>query len=361
MIERCKGNDCTYLFEAHHLNIRRASAMIQKYRVSKTDAPPAAREPSFYSTLRDRVWRHLGQNTGPTWLCVATFWTVLSAFTASWCMLLQSNEIIWCVCTGLLGAVVGAFGHNWVHQPRYRSWAVLSLDTVGLSSYDWVTEHNMLHHMYTNTEKDPHLNGTEPFLCTNPTTRRTLLHKMSAYAFPLLLSFGIFANYCTHASEILHGRKPLRPEKAIFLCQLGALLHAHGPYGGLLRMYIVFACTSVWYFTIALMNHNTNSSVDTSIREAARDWGERQLLSCSDFGTGLSFLASVPYLWLNYHTVHHLFPGIDMSHHPSIQNIVLQTAKEFNIQYETMPVYDALLEMVHNFANQPEFYLKQII
>ena len=41
----------------------------------------------------------------------------------------------------------GAFGHNWVHQPKYKHWAYLSLDTIGFSSDGWFREHVLQHHM----------------------------------------------------------------------------------------------------------------------------------------------------------------------------------------------------------------------
>eukprot|EP00808_Paulinella_micropora_P008868 g29479.t1 len=44
---------------------------------------------------------------------------------------------------------------------------------------------------------------------------------------------------------------------------------------------------SIWYFTIALMNHNTDPTFQDT--DSAKDWGEYQLRVCSDIGTGLSF------------------------------------------------------------------------
>ena len=48
---------------------------------------------------------------------------------------------------GRLSALAGAFGHNWVHQPKYKHWAYLSLDTIGFSSDGWFREHVLQHHM----------------------------------------------------------------------------------------------------------------------------------------------------------------------------------------------------------------------
>jgi hypothetical protein len=44
-----------------------------------------------------------------------------------------------------VSSVLGAFGHNWVHQPYYQSrgWAILSLDVIGFSSEAWFRQHNL--------------------------------------------------------------------------------------------------------------------------------------------------------------------------------------------------------------------------
>jgi len=42
---------------------------------------------------------------------------------------------------GLMASYVGAFGHNWVHIPKYKWMAYLSLDLVGFSSDGWFREH----------------------------------------------------------------------------------------------------------------------------------------------------------------------------------------------------------------------------
>ena len=98
------------------------------------------------------------------------------------------------------------------------------------------------------------------------------------------------------------------------------------------------------------MNHNTEESWDIDRRNNAQDWGEAQLIACADIGVGLTFLESWRYLWLNYHTVHHLFPHTDMSKHPGIQTILVETCKEFGIRYECNTFYSLYLEMCHNFG-----------
>ena len=55
--------------------------------------------------------------------------------------------------------------------------------------------------------------------------------------------------------------------------------------------------------------------------------------ACADWGVQLTFRQAWIYLWLNYHTVHHLFPRLDFSHHPAAQRIIMETCKEHGIMY----------------------------
>ncbi|MDP4848957.1 MAG: fatty acid desaturase, partial [Verrucomicrobiales bacterium] len=73
---------------------------------------------------------------------------------------------------------------------------------------------------------------------------------------------------------------------------------------------------------MALMNHNAGHTQNVERRNKARDWGEMQLVSSADWGVQLPFEHAWIYLWLNYHTVHHLFPRLDFSHHHAAQSIL---------------------------------------
>jgi fatty acid desaturase len=261
------------------------------------------------------------------------------------------------VAVGMVGAVLGGFGHNWVHQPAYRNWALLSLDTVGFSSEAWLREHLMQHHMYTNTPADNHFKGTDPWFITDPTVERNLLQRyVTPYLNPLLLSVGVFANYVTHTVFMLQGQENLSIGKLILPCQMALLISNWGLAHGLLLAWLIFGTTSVWYFTVALMNHNAEHCTDIKERNASKDWGVAQLNSSADFGTGLSFLSSMKYLWLNYHTVHHMFPHTDMSKHPGIQAILVDTAKEFGIKYRTSNASALYWEMLRSFAHPASLF-----
>ena len=51
------------------------------------------------------------------------------------------------------------------------------------------------------------------------------------------------------------------------------------------------------------------------------------------------------HMFLNYHTVHHLFPRVDASHFPGLHKILVETCKEFDIEYhdsDFLTVYKGL-------------------
>ena len=136
--------------------------------------PTLTEEDSFYNVLRQRVADYLKTvgGPGPTSACIVLFWASFVAFWTSYVIMYMTGKWWSCLPLGFCMGLVGGFGHNWVHQPKYRLWASLSLDIVGLSSEGWYREHLLQHHMYTNTPLDNHWEGTAPFLIVNPLRER---------------------------------------------------------------------------------------------------------------------------------------------------------------------------------------------
>jgi fatty acid desaturase len=89
------------------------------------------------------------------------------------------------------------------------------------------------------------------------------------------------------------------------------------------------------YLVIAFINHNTEDAWNLQERVKAKDWAEAQLCASSDIGRDETFASSAAYLWLNFHTVHHLFPHTDMSKHPGIAKVLEQCASDYGLSYST--------------------------
>jgi len=342
-IARDRFDDCTYAFEAYHPDFIKARLILKKYEVvgvvpPKTEMkyPDLCPEDSFYSVLRLKVAKYLKANggPGPKPECLRLWWIVISLWFMGFGMLVYTGSYIAAVLNGIVGAWVGGFGHNWVHQPNYRLYGY-SLDLLGYSSEGWYREHNLQHHMYTNTPLDNHFEGTEPFIMVDPRKDRIWFQKwIMAFINPLLLFFGTEANWFAHLVEMIKGNENVSVGKLFIPIELYLISTQWGFLRALMLWVVMAGTVSVYYFTLALMNHNTEAAWDVKTRNQAQDWGHQQLSTCADIDVGLSFHQSIRYLWLNYHTVHHLFPHTDMSHHPAIQQLMIQTAKDFKIKYE---------------------------
>jgi fatty acid desaturase len=180
------------------------------------------------------------------------------------------------------------------------------------------------------------------------------------YISPLLLSFGLYTNYLINLVEVCKGNDVVTPWKLLLPLEIAAMARAWG-WRGLLLMYLSHAILGVYYFTMALMNHNAEHCHDVARRNAARDWGEAQLVCSADWSVGMPFWAAGVYLWLNYHTVHHLFPLTDMSHHPAMQRILIDTCEEFGIDYVVQSPVSIYLQMIRSFSSPRSLFQDIII
>ena len=170
----------------------------------------------------------------------------------------------------------------------------------------------------------------------------------------------VIGNWAAHLGQIVSGEENVSIGKCLMPLHVLAMVWTWGLYG-LALAFAHHAVIGTYYFTLALMNHNSERSMDVKGRNAAKDWGHAQLHSSADWGVDLSFLQASKYLWLNFHTVHHLFPRVDFSHHPSIQGILIETCKEFDIEYTTASSpFEIYKQMLHGFAN-PRSLMQEII
>jgi hypothetical protein len=169
--------DSTLAFEAHHINMSRALAVLRKYEVppsSVVAVPPAAgagaaaaassaassaaqpmlsADDSFFNELKRRVGKYLDstpRGAGPTDACLVSFGVVLFLWLCLFCTTALTGWLSPAVGTGLCGALLAGYGHNWAHQPRYDFWAWV-LDLEGLHSRNWFVAHVLTHHMYVDS------------------------------------------------------------------------------------------------------------------------------------------------------------------------------------------------------------------
>ncbi|MCP5082353.1 MAG: hypothetical protein GY948_11715 [Alphaproteobacteria bacterium] len=348
--------DATYAFEAHHSNQSVARELLERFRIGSDDhlSPQLSRDQSFYSEFRRRVARYLKsvQGGGPTLQGWIVWWVSISGFFLSHILALLTGSYWSVLPLAMFAGLVGAYGHNWVHQPRYRGFA-LCLDLIGLSCRQWQTSHVLQHHMFTNTPHDNHWGGTSPFMVVDPVRPRNKLQKSLCWLYFIPVVFcGLFANFVLSLKELFSDRRAWRGQLFATRLILPATFLMYSlcwGWRGVLILIAAYGLTSTWYFTLALTNHNNEASWDVDKRRKAEDWGEAQLLASSDVGPQCSYIASAMYLWLNYHTVHHLMPSVDQSHYPRIQQILVEVCAEFGVKYTRHGFWRMLAESMRTF------------
>ena len=87
---------------------------------------------------------------------------------------------------------------------------------------------------------------------------------------------------------------------------------------------------------------------------------QAQLCASADWAVDTPFYRASLYLWLNFHTLHHLFPLLDFSHHPAAQRLLLQTCEEFGVRYVAgtgvRSAAQIYREMVRSFRTPQSLY-----
>lgn len=345
---RDRFEDATFAFEAHHHNIKSATQILKKYLVPKDELeknphlikerptrqesapgetysdtthhdsdldadrhPDLLEDDAFYTVMRHKVAAYLREvgckEGGPTWECLGIFWSVVFSWVALMFTTYYTGSYVASFFTGIMASYLGSFGHNWVHQPKYKhmGYALISLDTVGFSSEQWYRDHVLHHHMYTNTPWDHHLHGSDPFMTTDPRAERDFLQRnVYPWFFHVFLCVGTYSNFMRHNWWTLKGEEEISIGK-LFFPMWHYLFYLKWGWHGVGLVFFMTAVTGNYFYTIALMNHNADNAVDFKRRNKSRDWGEAQLISSADFCVHYNFYQAMSLLLLNFHTVHH--------------------------------------------------------
>ncbi|ETO19642.1 hypothetical protein RFI_17589 [Reticulomyxa filosa] len=110
-------------------------------------------------------------------------------------------------------------------------------------------------------------------------------------------------------------------------------------FGAIFVVLMTELSSSMWFSLQFAVNHEIAeatlfSDLSTKVHSQNRDWGEHQLLTSHNYSIDFS-----PSLYLsgglNYQIEHHLFPSIHYKYYPDLSKIVQQTAKEFNLPYNS--------------------------
>jgi hypothetical protein len=164
------GQDVTEAFEVHHLNTRKAEAVLAKYYVGDADAAYAGRyvwdERGFFRTVKRRVAAHFSARgadglpaTGPTRFFVALCCFAIAVHFCAFGLLVACPCAAAAVLAGLTLQAFHGIGHNALHM-KDNGWMYL-YDFCGWKHHKHRVSHALSHHLHPNTVLD--LEHPEPW------------------------------------------------------------------------------------------------------------------------------------------------------------------------------------------------------
>lgn len=250
------------------------------------------------------------------------------------------------------------------------------MNILGANSSIWKLQHNVLHHSFTNIDgADEDINAPS-FLRFSPHQKLRPIHKYQHIYAWFLYGFMILLKVLyTDFKQAFHYReiKLLKTKKefislimkisfwklvyfALFLV-VPILVMPVSPWMVLLGFFLMHYVVGMAMAVIFQAAHVMPATAFPDPPKSGKmdnNWAVHQLMTTTNFAPNNKVLS-----WyiggLNYQVEHHLFPSICHVHYKDISQIVRETAKEFNVPYNTIDRFrEAIAEhakMLHMLGN----------
>jgi fatty acid desaturase len=396
--------DATALFESHHPfgdrtimdNILKKYEMKEECEKCEKYLLPGENENSaifdweetlksdFTTELRDKVKKHFALKAAERGV---SFIEATKATPQKWCewgafatasawsfyTMLYSQSIFWSWLNVIMfpslywmsGAMFHDGSHFAISQDWRINWGMQYIYRVMSSPYDWLHQHIIGHHPYTNVHsKDPDLNHSSGELRLTENTKWSTVHiKQENKYFILSLLFLMALNIKNSLLLIFtqkynNSLQKIPLELKYNLVQLLDII---------LYMYLFFILPfQIWtpfyavkhaiipyllLTTIFTINSSVNHIQKDSIKGQNKNWYIHQVTTANNFGSHYPHYYTS--IGLNYQIEHHLFPTINHCHLRDIQPIVKSLCEKYGILYHhtggykeaLIGVYDHLREM----------------
>ena len=395
--------DATVLFESHHPfsdrtmmdNILKKYEMHEEREKCENYLLPGEKEngdifdweetlkSDFTIEVRDKVKKHFAEKAEQRGV---TFSEATKATPQRWCewgamasatmwsfyTMLYSQSIFWSWLNVLLfpslywmsGGMFHDGSHFAVSQDWRINWGVQYMCRVIVSPYDWLHQHVIGHHPYTNIHnKDPDLNHSREIRYTEHTKWNTKYIKQEKKYFMLTAFLLLVVNiknsllliFTQKYNDYVH-KIPVEV-KYILLHFLDIFLYVYlffilpfqiwTPFYAIKHAIIPYLILSSIFNINASVNHTHKSC----IKGQNKNWYIHQVTTSNNFGNHLPHYYTS--IGLNYQIEHHLFPTLNHCHLHDIQPIVKSLCEKHGILYHhtggykeaIMGVYEHLREM----------------
>lgn len=323
----------------------------------------------FYSVLKERVDNYFIENNisqHANFTMVFKTIVMLSLYFVPYFLIMTQGYSLmgmW-ACSLVMGLGLAGIGMSVMHDANHDAYSgspfvnkllSLSLSIVGGDNKNWKTQHNVLHHTYTNIHKHDRDIDDKVIMRFSPEGKYKKIQKFQVvYVF---LFYSIMSLYWTTAKDFVqyiqfikegHNKESkLDQLKTLFTILIWKAVYwgyiivlpivlLNLSFGqvmlGFVSLHLVAGLILSVIFQLAHVVEDASFPVPDKNGNIDNEWAIHQLNTTADFARDNKFITF--YVGgLNFQAIHHLFPRICHVHYPKIAPIVEKTAKEFGVKY----------------------------
>jgi fatty acid desaturase/predicted heme/steroid binding protein len=374
------GRDVTNMFESYHpFSGEKATTILKKYYIcdiAEAELPRYTQKSPLYDELRKRVGEYFSKNnidyksSGSIYGRLAFIY--LSLFVTYYIAHhVQFSSIFSSILAAIVfGVAQTLFCMHVLHDASHCgishipfAWKLIGVSfdfLIGGSYFAWLHQHSIGHHLYTNVRgADPDLGeGDVDFRRVTPAQQWRPVYKYQHFYAPLMYGLLTFKSRIMDADTFISrtsGRiRVLNPSmfyvitylmgKVSFIVFRLALPLASVSLGRLMLTFFIAEFLMGYYLAFVFQVSHVATNLDllaTPLPPAPaakidEDWAVSQLRTTQDYSHG-SKIATFMTGALNYQVAHHLFPTISQSYLADVAPIIVQTCKEYGVEYHVLP------------------------
>jgi linoleoyl-CoA desaturase len=338
----------------------------------------APTRPEFFPTLSKRVNEYFKENNinkySNSEMVVKTIF-MFSLYLIPYAFMVSGFIQTYWIYLGLamlMGFGKAGIGLSVMHDANHGSYSPktwvnkmmgYSLNVVGGHSFNWIVQHNVLHHTYTNVHEADEDISPRGVLRMSPDSDWKPMHQFQhwyAWFFYGLLTFvwiilKDFVRLIKYQKEGMVKKQKasigrewtvLLLTKIIYFSYVIVIPYLITPFSfgqiflGFFVMHYISGFILAIIFQPAHVIEGTEYPKPDMEGNLENNWAIHQMLTTTNFGHREKLFS-----WyvggLNYQVEHHLFPTICHVHYKKIAPIVEQTAKEFGVPYKAKDTFFA--------------------
>jgi linoleoyl-CoA desaturase len=347
---------------------------------------------TFHVDLKERVDAYFKSNNksikGDYRMNVKSIILVLAYFIPYFIIIMTAVPIwaMW-LLTVVMGIALAGIGMNIMHDACHGSYSSsrfvnklfsYTLNLVGGNKYNWIIQHNVLHHTYTNIYgEDEDISNTK-LIRLSPFSDYSWYHRFQhIYSWFLYMMATLGWITIKDFKQFFRYKKEMHSPKTNYLKEFIILLFSKIGYYiymvgipfmalnvplwmiviGFLTMHFVAGFILTVTFQTAHVVENTIHETSVEKSEIADSWAVHQVKTTADFSRKSKF-----WNWylggLNFQIEHHLFPNICHIHYHKISGIIEETVKEHNLVFNE---YSSFYQAVRSHYNMLKFFGRETV